>query len=71
MLSVEPLAKAPVLASVEVLFIIVPSDKVSNTKGDKPLVGPPEPVAIVEDQAAVNEPVTTRVTNKVVPPSVK
>jgi hypothetical protein len=33
--------------------MIVPLDKVSNTKGDKPEVGPPDPVMIVDELAAV------------------
>jgi hypothetical protein len=51
-LSVDPLAKAP-LVSVEVLFIIVPLEIVDSTNGDKPVVGPPDPVAINELVAAV------------------
>jgi len=66
-LSTEPEAKAPE-TSVLVLFMIIPSEIVSSTNGDKPVVGPPDPVGTVVLTAEVNEPDTTLVTNKEVPP---
>jgi hypothetical protein len=51
-----------------VLFIITPSEIVSSTKGDPPVVGPPDPVGINELTAGVKEPDTTLVTSKEVPP---
>jgi hypothetical protein len=50
------------------LFIIAPSEIVSSTNGDKPLVGPLDPVGINELVAGVKEPETTLVINKEVPP---
>ena len=66
-LSLEPEVKEPEISGL-VLFIIVPSEIVSNTNGEPPVVGPPDPVGINELVAGVNEPDTTLVTNKVVPP---
>jgi hypothetical protein len=41
---------------------------VSSTNGDKPSVGPPDPVGIKELVAGLKEPDTTLVTSKEVPP---
>ena len=66
-LSLEPEGKEPEI-SVPVLFIIIPSEIVSSTNGDTPVVGPPDPVGINELVAEVKEPETTLVTSKEVPP---
>jgi hypothetical protein len=51
-----------------VLFIITPSEIVSSINGESPVVGPPDPVGIVELTAGVKDPETTLVTYKEVPP---
>ena len=66
-LSLEPETRAPEV-SAPVLFIISPCEIVSSTNGDKPSVGPPDPVGIKELVAEVKEPEVTLVTNKEVPP---
>ena len=66
-LSTDPLDKDP-LTSGPSLFIIVPLENVCNTKGDNPVVGPPDPVGISELVADVYDPDTTLHTNNDVPP---
>ena len=70
-LSADPVCKAPFAISATPVFIITPSESVSNIKGDNPEVGPPEPVSINELVASLNEPDVTRVTNNDSPPCEK
>ena len=64
-LSLEPLGNEPLVPSVEVLFIIVPSPRVSNVKA---FTESDAEAAIKDDVAALNEPDATLVTNNEVPP---
>ena len=66
-LSFEPLTKAPLVSDPE-LFIIIPCEIVSKVNGDKPVVGPDEPVGIKVDVADVNDPLATLATNNEDPP---
>ena len=66
-LSLEPLTKDPETSDPE-LFIIIPCEIVSKTNGDKPVVGPDEPVGIKLDVAEVNVPLATLATVKSFPP---
>ena len=77
-LSAEPEANEPLASRLELLFIIVPSDRVSNTKD----CAVPEPVVTIEIplpaemepvfvEAGLNVPLTTLVTNNVSPPLLK
>ena len=66
-LSLEPLSKIPDVSDPE-LFIVIPCEIVSKTNGDKPVVGPDEPVGIKLDVAEVNAPLATLATVKSFPP---
>ncbi len=66
-LSFEPLTKDPETSDPE-LFIIIPWEIVSKVNGDKPVVGPDDPVGIKVLVAEVYDPLATLATNNEDPP---